>query len=151
MTNPSFLPNALLRGITATSYKRTKISGFYNQNHELAELDQVQDRILALENVPEWLKRIDPAISISDVSTELPWWLTFNPNRFLYWFGKPDPSNKWLLKAMQSGKGASNLFNISELLRLRKPPSVIKNILTNRANANSRHMSNQSPSVGEVG
>ena len=116
MTNPSFLPNALLKGITATSYKKMKVPGFYNQNHKLADLDQIQDRIFALSNHAKLLKRIDKAIEISDVSTELPWWLACNPACFPYWFGKPDPRNKWLLKAMQSGMGASNLFNISQLL-----------------------------------
>ena len=38
MTNPAFLPNALLKEITGTEYN-TKIPSFFNDNHNITELD----------------------------------------------------------------------------------------------------------------
>ena len=115
MTNPSFLPNALLKEITGTEYSR-KIPGFFNNNHNLTELDRQQARIFALENKSSWLKRIDPASSVSDVVTSLPWWLACNPARYPYWFGQPDPRNRQLLQAMQSGGQEGGAFQVADLL-----------------------------------
>ena len=41
MTNLAFLPNAFLKEITATEYKR-KITSFYNNHFTLADLDEHQ-------------------------------------------------------------------------------------------------------------
>ena len=41
LTNLAFLPNALLKEITATEYKR-KITSFYNNHFTLADLDEHQ-------------------------------------------------------------------------------------------------------------
>ena len=57
MTNPAFLPNALLKEITATEYAGTKIPAFFNENHNLTELDRQQRRIFELANKPSWLAR----------------------------------------------------------------------------------------------
>ena len=44
MTNLAFLPNALLKEITATEYKR-KITSFYNNHFTLADLDEHQEEL----------------------------------------------------------------------------------------------------------
>jgi hypothetical protein len=116
LTNPAFLPNALLKEITGTEYSM-KIPGFFNDNHNLAELDRQQARVFNLENKSSWLKRIDPAESVADVATELPWWLACNPERFPYWFGKPDPRNEALLLAMRGGESREQSFKVADIIR----------------------------------
>ena len=118
MTNIAFLPNALLKEVTGTSYHH-KIPSFFNNNHDLEELDRQQGRAFGLENHKAWRKRRDPISSVTDVPTRLPWWLVCNPDRYPYWFARPDPRNKLLLKAMQSGesKNGSNTFRISDIIK----------------------------------
>ena len=118
MTNPAFLPNALLKEITATEYARTKIPAFFNDNHNLTELDRQQRRIFELANKPSWLARTDPAFSATDIVSELPWWLHCNTARYPYWFGQSDPRNELLLKAMQSEprRQNSNMLNVSDII-----------------------------------
>jgi len=102
--------------LTGTEYNK-KIPRFFNKNHDLKELDRQQMRIFGLENKVGWRKRIDPASSVTDVVTKLPWWLECNPARYPYWFGHPDPRNAWLLLAMRSGEGSrGNSFRISDII-----------------------------------
>ena len=117
MTNIAFLPNALLKEVTGTDY-HLKIPSFFNDNHDLKELDRKQGRAFALENHPSWRNRRDPVSSLTDVPTNLPWWLACHRERYPYWFGRPDPRNEQLLKAMQSGerKQGSNTFRISDII-----------------------------------
>ena len=119
MTNPAFLPNSLLKEITGTEYNRTKIPSFFNDNHNLTELERQQARIFGLANKPNWLKRIDPVSSATDIVGNLPWWLECNPARYPYWFGQTDPRNELLLKAMQSGSRhqKSNTLKISDIIK----------------------------------
>ena len=120
MTNIAFLPNALLKAVTGTeSEYHHKISSFFNDNHDLKELDRQQGRAFAMENHKSWRDRRDPISSVTDVLTNLPWWLACNPARYPYWFGRPDPRNQQLLQAMQSGesKEDSNSFRISDIIK----------------------------------
>ena len=114
MTNPAFLPNALLKEITGTEYQ-SKIPSFFNANHNLKELNRHQGRIFTLANKAGWLKRIDPISSVTDIISNLPWWLACNQARYPYWFGQSDPRNELLLKAMQSepSQKNSNTLNIA--------------------------------------
>ena len=118
MTNPAFLPNALLKEITGTEYNQSKIPSFFNANHNLTELNLQQGRIFTLANKPSWLKRIDPVSSATDIISSLPWWLTCNQARYPYWFGQSDPRNEVLLEAMQSeaSQRSSNTLKISEII-----------------------------------
>ena len=118
MTNPAFLPNALLKEITGTEYNQSKIPSFFNANHNLIELNRHQGRIFTLANKPSWLKRIDPVSSVTDIVSKLPWWLECNPARYPYWFGQSDPRNELLLKAMQSkpSRQNSNTLKISDII-----------------------------------
>ena len=118
MTNIAFLPNALLKEVTGTEYHH-KIFSFFNDNHDLKELDRQQGRAFAMENHKSWRDRRDPISSVTDVPTNLPWWLACNPTRYPYWFGRPDPRNQQLLQAMQSGesKEDSNSFRISDIIK----------------------------------
>ena len=78
MTNIAFLPNALLKEVTGTEYHH-KIPSFFNDNHDLKELDRQQGRAFAMENHKSWRERRDPISSVTDVLTNLPWWLACNP------------------------------------------------------------------------
>ena len=118
MTNLAFLPNALLKEVTGTEYHK-KIPSFFNDNHDLEELDRQQGRAFAMENHKSWRDRTDLISSVTDVPTILPWWLDCHPVRYPYWFGRPDPRNHLLLKAMQSGesKKGVNTFRISDIIK----------------------------------
>ena len=38
--------------------------------------------------------RCDPVEEVEDVEIFIPWFLACNPDRFPYWFGRPDPRNE---------------------------------------------------------
>ena len=118
MTNIAFLPNALLKEMTGTEYQN-KFSSFFNDNHDLEDLDKQQGRSFAMENHKSLQDRRDPISAVTDVPTILPWWLACHPARYPYWFGRPDPRNQMLLKAMQSGesKKGSDTFRISDIFK----------------------------------
>ena len=78
MTNIVFLPNALLKEVTGTEYHH-KIFSFFKVNHDLKELDRQQGRAFAMENHKSWRDRRDPISSVTDVLTNIPWWLACNP------------------------------------------------------------------------
>ena len=101
MTNIAFLPNALLKEVTGTEYHK-QIPSFFNNNHDLKELDRQQGSAFAMENHRSWQARTDPISSVTDVPTSLPWWLACHPARYPYRFGRPDPRNQLLLKSENS-------------------------------------------------
>jgi len=102
LTNLAFLPNALLKEITATEYKR-KITSFYNNHFTLADLDEHQMMVYNLDTKSFWKSKVDEIEKVDDISKQLPWFLECNPDRYPYWFGKPDPRNAQLMTAMRSG------------------------------------------------
>ena len=115
LTNPSFLPNALLKEMTGTEYNANTSHGFFNKNHKLSDLDEQQEYIHSLANRPQWLARTDPASSVEDVPTVLPWWLGCNPDRFPYWHGRREPRNEALLWAME--QGGQSAFSVGQMLK----------------------------------
>ena len=80
LSNPSFLPNALLKELTATT-NTLNLTKFFNLNHKLEELDRQQELLHALANHENWKKRTVPVSSVKDLVAELPWWLKCNPHR----------------------------------------------------------------------
>ena len=46
-------------------------------------------------------KATDRIELVSDVSRYVPWFLECNQERFPYWWGRPDPRNLQLLRAMR--------------------------------------------------
>ena len=122
LTANSFLPEALLKELTATEDQF--YSGFVNTQHLLSlsqsELDEEQRKLYNLENMQCWKDMTVPVESCKEVSIgfentiilsiikndpqvipseHLPWHLSCNRDRFPYWFGKTDPRNVDLLKA----------------------------------------------------
>ena len=48
-----------------------------------------------------WKDRLDPIEEVEDMKMYVPWFLACNPERFPYWFGKPDPRNEVLRRGLQ--------------------------------------------------
>ena len=46
--------------------------------------------------------RLDPIEDVDDMEMFVPWFLACNPERFPSWFGKPDPRNEVLRRALQN-------------------------------------------------
>ena len=46
--------------------------------------------------------RLDPIEEVDDMEMFVPWFLACNPERFPSWFGKPDPRNEVLRRALQN-------------------------------------------------
>ena len=61
------------------------------------------------------LARMDPASSVADVPTVIPWWLECNPGRFPYWHGKKEPRNRVLLWAIE--QGGEGEFSVTDMLK----------------------------------
>ena len=124
LTANSFLPEALLKELTATEDQF--YSGFVNTRHllslSLRQLDEEQQKLYRLENMHCWKDMTVPVDDFKEVSitrilviisitldtinqyqvvpsVHLPWYLSCNRERFPYWFGKSDPRNLDLLQA----------------------------------------------------
>ena len=106
MTNIAFLPNAILKEVTATEYQRD-LSSFYNKNFDLEDFEEQQKMMHSLASKPFWLKASDLVSTVTDVSLYLPWWLACNPDRYPYWWGRSEPRLRQLLQAMKSGEKLS--------------------------------------------
>ena len=46
--------------------------------------------------------RLDPIEDVDDMEMFVPWFLACNPERFPSWFGKPDPRNEVLRRALHN-------------------------------------------------
>ena len=112
MTHTAYLPNAILKRITATE-RFDKINNFYEdiyQGISLKDLNNQQDLIYTMDYVQDWLypMLVDPLSSSPDVEPHVPWFLACNSERYPYWFGKPDPRNYYFLAALQCDGMASS-------------------------------------------
>jgi len=118
LTNPALLVNRILKELTAT--EDTFYGGYVNTNYLFSmteeDADQEQEKLYRLHGRPCWLANTNPVSEAVDVDTTPPWWLACNPQRFPYWYGKPDPRNKDLVAALRRIKNFnhhsfySNLF-----------------------------------------
>ena len=105
MTHPAFLPNHILKQITATERSK-KINNFCTDIYRgvsLDHLNQQQGLIYTLDYKQDWLfpMLLDPLSKASDITPHVPWFLSCNKERFPYWFGDPDPRNREFLSALQ--------------------------------------------------
>ena len=103
MTMTSFLPNAIMKEITATEYT-ANITELHLDNFTLDDLNTQQEMIYKMALKPGLKLRVDTMEAVADVERWLPWFLACNPDRFPYWWGRPDPRNVDLLEAMTSDK-----------------------------------------------
>jgi hypothetical protein len=90
LTHPAFLPTALLKELSATE-SQGWLSLAFLTTASLADLAREQEALYTLENKPFWRDASDPVRNATDVEQYIPWWLACNPDRFPYWYGRPDP------------------------------------------------------------
>ena len=105
MTGISFLPHALIKELTASSYKGRQEHLDELAGGEVRDLDKAQMELYNLGGqFKHWKAR---TVALNRVQAReraavgyVPWFLRCNPSRFPYWFGNPDPRNKLLLQAL---------------------------------------------------
>ncbi len=105
MTGISFLPHALIKELTASSYKGRQEHLDQLAGGEVRDLDKAQIELYNLGGqFKHWKAR---TVALDRVQAReraavgyVPWFLRCNPARFPYWFGNPDPRNKLLLQAL---------------------------------------------------
>ena len=101
MTNHASLPYALLKELTATEINF--FTGFVNIAYlltlTLEGLDKEQENLYKLADKKCWLAQADRVSEVTDIEPFIPWFLTCNPARYPYWFGRPDPRNQDLLES----------------------------------------------------
>jgi len=106
MTNPALLISRILKELTAT--EDTFYGGYVNTDYLFSmtedDADREQELLYRLNGRPCWAANTDPISEAVDVETTPPWWLQCNPQRFPYWFGKPDPRNKQLVEKLRKIK-----------------------------------------------
>jgi hypothetical protein len=102
LTAPAFLPTALLKELTAT--EENIYPGTINLPRLMAlgrdGLDAEQARLYRLEDKECMRARADPVDRVVDVAREVPWALACAPDRFPYWYGRPDPRNGLLAQLL---------------------------------------------------
>ena len=100
MTGSAFLPAAMLKELTATETRGFVSDDFIN-TVTLEQLEEEQAGLYNLENKRWLVNRTDPIEKVTDVEKYIPWFLECNPDRFPYWYGKQDPRNVDLLRALK--------------------------------------------------
>ena len=102
LTATSFLPNAILKEVTAT--EALWYPGYLNTGFLLTatreKLDREQAAIYNLEDNTCWRDVTDTLEQSTDVEHYVPWFLSCNPVRFPYWFGQADPRNGDMVAAL---------------------------------------------------
>ena len=103
LTKTSFLPNAILKEVTAT--EALWYPGYLNTGFLLTatreKFDREQAAIYNLEDNTCWREVTDTLDQSKDLEHYVPWFLACNPARFPYWFGKPDPRNGDMVLALR--------------------------------------------------
>jgi len=110
LTNPAFLPSAILKEISGTENGHA-LKNIHQDGLTLEELNKQQSMLYSLDVRPKWKASTDPIDAVTDISKQLPWFLECNPSRFPYWWGLPDPRNAALLAAITSEKSNSGNSN----------------------------------------
>ena len=119
MTNSAFLPTAILKELTATE------SGYYNGfvntaflfNMTIEEMEEEQERLYNLHYRSCWGADTDSVEKSIDVKPYLPWFLECNPERFPYWFGKPDGRYQKMLEIMVAFRNKVQYTKQKEIFR----------------------------------
>ena len=102
MTNPAYIPLAILKELTATEddFYGGYINTAYLLNMTIEDINYEQDRYFKLDGRTCWLENIDSIEDAHDVEKYVPWFLDCNPNRYPYWYGKTEPRNQDLLESI---------------------------------------------------
>ena len=105
MTHIAFLPNVILKRISASERKKILVGNFFDDFYrgvDLEDLNNQQQLLTNLDYVQDWIFpwTLDPLSSSPDVDPHVPWFLACNKERYPYWFGQPDPRNQDFLAAL---------------------------------------------------
>jgi len=119
LTNAAYLPAAILKELTATE------NGYYNGfvnieflfNMTVGEMEEEQERLYSHHYRSCWAKDIDLVKQSLDVKTTLPWFLECNPERFPYWFGKPDRRYQKMLEILHVSRHKFKIPEQYEIFR----------------------------------
>ena len=119
LTNPAYLPVAILKELTAT--ENGYYNGFVNMeflfNMTVKEMEEEQGRLFTHHYRSCWAEDIDPVEKSPDVVGELPWFLRCNANRFPYWWGRPDSRYETMLEMLAESKHKFYIPDQYEILR----------------------------------
>ena len=105
MTGISFLPHALIKELSASSYKGRQEHLDVLAGGEVRDLDLAQIELYNLGGQFKHWKQRTVALNRLQGREQaaagfVPWFLRCNAARYPYWFGNPDPRNKALLEAL---------------------------------------------------
>ena len=104
MTGNAFVPNTFLKDLTATEYSG-KIKLDLLKNLSVDDINAVQEDTYTLGYSPRWRDMMDPLEEVYDLGVYVPWFLKCNPDRYPYWYGRPDPRNTDLSTALKKSFG----------------------------------------------
>ena len=106
MTNPAFMPLAILKELTATEddFYGGYVNMAYLFNMTIEDINEEQKKYFNLVGRSCWEENRDNIEDAKDVEKYIPWFVECNPKRYPYWFGKPEPRNQDLLDARSSMK-----------------------------------------------
>ena len=111
LTHGVYLPNAILKSITATEREKQNKKNFYTDFYRgvtISDLNSQQDMLYKLDYKQSWLfPMLLDSLPQTDIEPTVPWFLACNKERFPYWYGLPDPRNQEFLRALRSGWGES--------------------------------------------
>ena len=102
MTNPAYMPLAILKELTATEddFYGGYINTAYLLNMTIEDINYEQVRYFKLDGRTCWLENIDNIEDSHDIKKHVPWFLDCNPERYPYWYGKTEPRNQDLLESI---------------------------------------------------
>ena len=73
------------------------------------QMMEEQTRLQKLHYRQCWKVNVDPLEISDDVEPYMPWFLKCNPDRFAYWFNKPDKRYNKMTKILKDLKGGFEL------------------------------------------
>ena len=139
LTNPAFMPQALLKELTATedNFYGGYINSAYLLSLTLEDINAEQQRYFQLDGKDCWRKSVDNAKDAPDVVQYLPWFLSCNLDRYPYWLGQLDPRNldlyQSLEKLKQSIRTVKQIYweknNVSKLFSRTLYPTKKNNVM----------------------
>ncbi len=89
-----------LKDSTQEDFNLFQVKSMLQEEPKL-RIHSFQDSLYNLDYAKPFQRRLDPVDSITDMQRFVPWFLKCNPQRYPYWFGKPDQRNRDLQEALK--------------------------------------------------
>ena len=120
LTSPAFIPNSILKEMTATEeqFYKASVNFGYLLSAEVEDLDLEVQRVRQFFYKPMFLDKFgnltlythshseriftDDISDVTDVVPQLPWYLDCNRERFPYWFGMVEPRHRIIHQKIRS-------------------------------------------------